>query len=50
MFSVELNGPFFQRLEDKNAIENQAKDHSCEILTKNVASFCLCPEDLNEVD
>lgn len=37
-------------LEQKLFQELGHLSHSCYILAKNLASFCLCPENLNEVE
>lgn len=35
---------------NKNFIRNWARDHMWDILAKNLAALCSCPENLNEVE
>lgn len=34
----------------KDSIRNGVRDHSCDILPKNLVSYCPCPEILSEVE
>lgn len=36
------------RVSEENNISNWARAHSCNILSNNVAAFCLCPKALTE--
>ena len=48
---VDLNsGVLSQEVSEKRNFIMLPGDHSCNVLTKNVASFCLCPEDRSEID
>lgn len=38
-----------QEVSEGNNISNWPRDHSCDILTKNVAHFCPCPENLQVI-
>lgn len=43
---LKCGDPVQQVLEGKN--RKWPRDHSCDILAKNMAAFCLCPKYLTE--
>jgi hypothetical protein len=43
------SGGLAQEVSEGNFISNVVKDHSCDILAKNVTAFCSCPKNLTRV-